>query len=380
VVSNAPGSTFTFRGQLDAFVLYGGCPQLNSFSLLRPTGTSVMEMRYNDLAYGAEVSQSSPATAWSAPWVLLSGFGFEFIRDDQLGPYSDRNQHMADILASRDFSGLCDWHGSIQPDQGGAEIAWNIGCEETRQVRVMRRRDSEVDATLIHTAEVPPYTGLIHDDIAVGHHNEYWIVMQMTRGRVALVDSAAVVRSSTITTFHAAVRDLGIELSWSIADRTGIESLIIQKRLRGATEFTSVSDSLLISPGKSTFVDRSFEPGADYEYRLVMNYALGWTAAGPTASVQAPHALSLGQNVPNPFNPQTRIPFLLPSAGSVELAIFDVNGARVRTLLNGQKNAGYSEVEWDGRSDSGGAAASGVYFCRLNAAGQTLTRKIVLVR
>jgi len=381
VATNAPGSTFTFNGQPDTFFLYGGCAELNSFCLLAPTGSAVMEMQYGGLQYGAEVSQSSPANASSAPWVLLSGFGFEFIRDDRPGPYGDRDQHMADILASRDFSGLCDWAGSIQPDETGAEVAWNIGCGDTRQIRVMRRQDSEIDGTLIHTAEVPPWTGLIHDDIAVGHRSDYWIVAQLARGRQAVIDSASVFRSAVVTGFRAEARDLGIEVSWSIADKTGIEALTVEKRRGGEDNFAPAGpDSLHLSPNETKFFDRSFEPGVDYEYRLVMDYFLGWQAAGPLAGVQAPRALSLGQNAPNPFNPSTRIPFLIPSAGRVEVVIFDVNGARVRTLLNDQRKAGYSEVHWDGRNDGGSPVSSGVYFCRLNAAGQSLTRKIVLVR
>jgi flagellar hook assembly protein FlgD len=94
----------------------------------------------------------------------------------------------------------------------------------------------------------------------------------------------------------------------------------------------------------------------------------------------------LGQNFPNPFNPSTRFEYWVPdSAGRggaipVQIAIYDVRGARVRTLVDGVRPPGRYRVEWDGRGSDGTPVGSGVYFYRMVAAQFTDTRKMLLIK
>jgi len=83
---------------------------------------------------------------------------------------------------------------------------------------------------------------------------------------------------------------------------------------------------------------------------------------------------------PNPFNPQTRVAFENPRAGRVDLAIFDLQGRHVRTLLGTDLPAGENSVVWDGRTDAGRQAGSGVYFARLVAGDATASAKLMLVK
>ncbi|HET6348105.1 MAG TPA: FlgD immunoglobulin-like domain containing protein, partial [Candidatus Krumholzibacteria bacterium] len=99
------------------------------------------------------------------------------------------------------------------------------------------------------------------------------------------------------------------------------------------------------------------------------------TAAGPAAA-----RTSLAQNVPNPFNPVTTIGFSLAARSRVTLTIFDVQGRRVRTLVDGARNAGSHQTLWDGRDDAGQTVASGVYVCRLSAGNVIQSRKLVLLK
>jgi hypothetical protein len=91
-------------------------------------------------------------------------------------------------------------------------------------------------------------------------------------------------------------------------------------------------------------------------------------------------AASLGQNVPNPFNPVTRIPFALQSRTRVRLDIHDVRGARLATLIDDDLAAGTHDVQWSGRDDRGRPVASGVYFYTLTAGGETHSRKMMLLK
>ena len=83
---------------------------------------------------------------------------------------------------------------------------------------------------------------------------------------------------------------------------------------------------------------------------------------------------------PNPFNPMTTLHFSLPEAGHAELKLFDVQGRLVRTLVDGQLRAGPGQVRWDGRDQGGRRVASGTYYARLVAAGQSSVKPLVLVK
>jgi beta-lactamase superfamily II metal-dependent hydrolase len=86
------------------------------------------------------------------------------------------------------------------------------------------------------------------------------------------------------------------------------------------------------------------------------------------------------QNRPNPFGSRTSIGFALPAAADVRLSIFSVGGRLVRTLADGFYPAGTSEVEWDGRTGNGAAAANGIYFYTFESGTTVQTRRLVLSR
>ncbi len=93
-----------------------------------------------------------------------------------------------------------------------------------------------------------------------------------------------------------------------------------------------------------------------------------------------PATLALHGNQPNPFNPTTRIRYELPSRSAVSLAVFDISGRLVRTLVSEVLNAGSHEVLWDGRNNTDQPASSGIYFYRLDHETDSRTRRMVLIR
>ncbi len=93
-----------------------------------------------------------------------------------------------------------------------------------------------------------------------------------------------------------------------------------------------------------------------------------------------PEGYVLLQNYPNPFNPETTISYRLSFAADVELAVFDLNGRLVRTLVQGRIEAGEHKVRWDGRDSRGEEVASGVYLYRLRAGQHVLTQRMILLR
>lgn len=93
-----------------------------------------------------------------------------------------------------------------------------------------------------------------------------------------------------------------------------------------------------------------------------------------------PNHYRLSQNFPNPFNPRTTIQFDLPVSASVALAIYDVNGRLVRTLVDGTMEAGYHQLIWDGTDANGQAVKSGVYFYRVSTDNFSDIKQMVLLK
>jgi hypothetical protein len=102
---------------------------------------------------------------------------------------------------------------------------------------------------------------------------------------------------------------------------------------------------------------------------------------GPVAPNLPPNIVHLSQNAPNPFNPDTRIRFEIGGPGErVTLRIFDVAGRLVTTLIENEFVSGGREVPWDGRHGNGREVPSGIYFYRLEAGNQTVSRKLAVIR
>jgi hypothetical protein len=125
------------------------------------------------------------------------------------------------------------------------------------------------------------------------------------------------------------------------------------------------------------------EPGSRIESELGLMFMTEGSVAieDPELPGDTPAAkLALEQNYPNPFNPQTTIAFSLPHAQPVRLAIHDLQGRLVRTLVDERREAGAHSMLWDGTNEDGQRVASGTYMYRLETADRLLTRTMVLVK
>lgn len=93
-----------------------------------------------------------------------------------------------------------------------------------------------------------------------------------------------------------------------------------------------------------------------------------------------PEKYILEQNYPNPFNPSTTIRYGLSVATDVTLAVYDIRGQLVQTLVSGSKPAGWFEVEWNSKLSNGKTISTGIYFARLDAADDSQVIKMLYLK
>jgi hypothetical protein len=113
------------------------------------------------------------------------------------------------------------------------------------------------------------------------------------------------------------------------------------------------------------------------EYHVVLKDFIFHTATPVSVDDTGllPSQISLSQNYPNPFNPSTRIKYVITEAAKVKLAVYDILGNEVATLVNGERNAGVHEVEFDGKD-----LTSGVYIYKLTAGNFVESKKLMLLK
>lgn len=127
--------------------------------------------------------------------------------------------------------------------------------------------------------------------------------------------------------------------------------------------------------------------GVDAEIIEVEYFVFDETAGGvftaPTGNEDnniTPLSFALHGNYPNPFNPETTISFSIQTESNVSIEIFNVKGQKVKTLTNDTYTSGMHSIVWNGSTDLGKKASSGIYFYRLNAGSYSSTRKMALLK
>ena len=93
-----------------------------------------------------------------------------------------------------------------------------------------------------------------------------------------------------------------------------------------------------------------------------------------------PDKFTLGNNYPNPFNPTTTFNFSIAKSGLVRIAVYNVLGQKIKTLLNKNMQAGNYKATWDGTDNFGSHVSSGVYFYRLESQSFSVTKKMILMK
>jgi len=183
----------------------------------------------------------------------------------------------------------------------------------------------------------------------------------------------------------------GLEFACCDLDSTGFET-------DGCGTITYLGDNFFVNPQFCEMTDCDLAPTSTGDLRLsgtspclasnspclqlvgaIDSTCTGTAVEERPAATPSP-ACELYQNHPNPFNPTTTITFLLPEPTAANLSVYNIEGKLVAELADGRLSAGVKSYSWDGRDSGGNSVASGVYFYRLTAGDQMLTRKMVLLK
>ncbi len=172
-------------------------------------------------------------------------------------------------------------------------------------------------------------------------------------------------------------------LKWQTASETNNKGFEIERNQKSEVRSQNWEKIGFVN-GKGTitklnsylFKDENVTPGV-YKYRLKQIDFDGTTKLSNevTINITGPKEFALYQNYPNPFNPGTTIKFALPVKTKLSVTIYNSLGQKVTEIFNGEKEAGYHEINYNASK-----LASGIYFCRLVSQSYVKTIKMLLIK
>jgi hypothetical protein len=182
--------------------------------------------------------------------------------------------------------------------------------------------------------------------------------------------------------YSAVLSGAGITLAWTLSELDNGIAFFIERASALDGPYADLPCAEMRRDGLSfTFTDKDIGSGASYRYRVGYSRGTQRIVLFETSPVATPALpLTLYQNQPNPFNPSTTIRYYLPQSSRVRLEVYDASGRRVRTLVDEMQQEGSHSVEWAGNNEQGVPVSSGMYFCRLSAGKEIISKKMVLLR
>jgi len=182
-----------------------------------------------------------------------------------------------------------------------------------------------------------------------------------------------------LASFTAEVMKEGVELNWTTTTETNNQGFQIE-RMNAGGSFEQVGYvagfGTTTEPKSYSFIDSKLEAGS-YTYRLKQIDFDGTITYSEEVNVEVeiPLVYALEQNYPNPFNPNTTIKYSISEDGFVKLAVYNLLGEAVTTLVNNEQKAGRYEVVFDASR-----FASGVYLYRLESKNFISIKKMIVIK
>lgn len=193
-------------------------------------------------------------------------------------------------------------------------------------------------------------------------------------GTVIVIDATTTITAVLMTDIIAVADNNRITLKWSTTNEFNNAMWVIE-RSTDNKKFETIGTLKANNTASSySFTDENIYGGEVYYYRISDVSMSGTKTSHPVVKVLSngksrPTTFALVQNTPNPFSDITTIEYAVSVKGKVSLAIYDITGKLVRTVVNEVKDVAWYRASFDGKDNSGREIASGVYFYKLTAPG-----------
>ena len=213
-----------------------------------------------------------------------------------------------------------------------------------------------------------------------------WIKLEAS-SLVSLEVQSSLVIPVELSDFSGYHQDQYVKLSWTTASESNNYGFEIERST--GSEWCKIASvrgrGTTLKAGNYQYTDDLLNvalPDSILQYRLKQIDHDGTFSYSPALriGVSNPGTMQLMQNYPNPFNPRTTIRYAVPVAHNVEIALFNIRGEKIRTLVKEHKTPGFYSMTWDGNDDSGRRAASGHYICRMRSNNRQKMIRMILVR
>lgn len=187
-----------------------------------------------------------------------------------------------------------------------------------------------------------------------------------------------------------------VQLAWITQSESGVSGYYIYRNTANTLDNAAVVSPFVTAGNTSqeqsySYTDSEVAPGTwyywlqniDMDGQVAFHGSISVTLSdnnGNNSTPVIPTLTSLNGIYPNPFNPVTTISFGLAKAEQVTLDIYNIKGAKVRTVVAGNLNGGTYRQVWNGTDNNGMALTSGVYFLKMTAGKYSSTAKLVLLK
>jgi len=244
--------------------------------------------------------------------------------------------------------------------------------------------------------DTPGPARLIHQDVGLSTGTYYRIDNLSIREPTVDNPAIDIPLPIQLAAFTAVSADKGVMIEWRTESELNNLGFNVYRSTRLDGDYVKVTPALIMgagteaTPREYSFIDADVAVGNTYYYYIEDVDFSGKTNRSQIIGVIAgqtiiiPIKSALLQNFPNPFNPETWIPYQLAQNASVTVRIYNLKGQSIRTIELGPKTAGTylakdRAVYWDGRDNVGEKVASGMYFYMLKAGEFMSTRRMVII-
>ena len=185
----------------------------------------------------------------------------------------------------------------------------------------------------------------------------------------------------------------GVLIEWTVESELNNMGFVLERTMQNDQTWETIASYEthpdLAGQGTSSqrksysFVDVTADYGQTYKYRLSNQNINGATHRYDVISVsltQQPAYTTLSPAYPNPFNPGTKLTYKLAKAGEVNIAVYDMLGRRVATIVDEAQAPGQYNIYWHGKDDLGQRAATGTFMVVMQTGETVKTQKVVMVK